>query len=180
MPIRLAIALLTLATCANAADEKPAFAGPPAAEQLKILQPLVGKWKSQSTVKPNIRLKEGYVANGEYTTQWIHNGHFLESRGFMTNPNGRYEISAIVGFDRQTGALRRFAFDSNGLIIDAQGEWDPATRTFTWKTQNAPPGWTSVAIMKIESDDKITFTGIAKNEKGEIVNEFVNTAQRDK
>ena len=73
----LMVGLLIPLSAESQIAEKPVFVGPPPPEELKVLAPFVGQWKTKTTIKPSLRDKEGFTSTGELSCQWMHNGHFL-------------------------------------------------------------------------------------------------------
>jgi hypothetical protein len=74
--------LLVAPRAAPQTAEKPVYVGPPPPEELKVLAPFVGQWKTVATIKPSLSDKEGFTSRGEVNCQWMHNGHFLRVEGF--------------------------------------------------------------------------------------------------
>lgn len=162
-----------------ATAEKPAFMGPPPPEELKILAPLVGQWKTESTAKPSLAHKDGLTSKGEHTWQWIHNGHFLRLEGSSVSKAGRFEYSEIIGYNRNTKKFRRFVFSTDGIAAETIGEWDPETQTMTWTAVGLPEGWSAVGKTTL-GKDKVAFSLFIKNNRDETVRDVSLTAERKK
>jgi hypothetical protein len=160
------------------ADETP-FAGPPAPEELKVLEPLVGEWTSEVVARPSLGLPDGLTSKGSSHTQWTHNGHFLRQETTSVSANGRFELTVLTGYNPRAKQFRQFTFTSEGNAGEAVGTWDDKTRTINWEGVNLPEGWTGVGRTVI-GDDEATFSIVIKNENGEVVRDATATAKRAK
>jgi hypothetical protein len=159
--------------------DKPAFVGPPPAEELKVLAPLVGQWTSQTQGKPSAQRPQGVSAKGEVSTEWIHNGHFLKSEVRVTSDLGRHEFTEITSFDRRSGKLRRYLFSSEGFAAQSLGEWDENSKTLTWEGIDLPQGWAATSTTKV-GKDRYEFTLLVKNAQGETLRDATGSAERKK
>jgi hypothetical protein len=175
--IALPGAPLAPAHAADKPEDQPVFSGPAAPEELQVLAPLIGQWQAEATIKPSLRVKEGFTSKGESSAQWIHNGHFLRAEGYGISQHGRFEWTVIITYDRGTKQFRQFGFNSLGIVGEAVGEWDDQTRTMTWKGVHMPAGWTALSKVTIEKDQLVQ-TMLVKNERDEIVNDVTSTAKR--
>jgi hypothetical protein len=175
----LLAAILSTSVVRSQEAERPVFTGPPAPEELKVLAPFVGHWKTEGTIKPSLRYKEGFTSNGETSCQWIHNGHFLRLEGFGVSTQGRFESTTIISFHRATGQFRQIAFTTDGIVSEAVGEWDDATKTLNSKGLNLPAGWTAVGKITLQKD-RLVQSVLVKNDKGEVVRDVISTSERKK
>jgi hypothetical protein len=175
----LLFGLLASPAVTSQQSEKPNFTGPPAPEELKVLAPFVGQWKTEGTIRPSLRHKEGYTSKGETSCQWMHNGHYLRLEAFGDSKQGRFESTTIISFNRTTGQFRSFAFSTDGIVGEGVGEWDDKTKTLTMKAAISSPGWTGLSQFTIEKD-RFVQSLLIKNDKGEVARDVAATSERKK
>ncbi len=155
------------------------FLGSPPPKQLKVLEPLIGQWTIEATIKPSLAVKEGYSSKGEAACRWIHNGHYLHMGGFANAPSGRFEWTEIITYDQRSRQFRRFVFSTEGIVAESIGQWDDKTQTMTWTVVRLPQNWLGKATTRFDKG-KVDFTLFAKNDRGETTRESSMIMQRKK
>lgn len=160
-------------------DPRPTFAGPPPAEEMKVFEPLVGRWTTEIAVRPSVRTKEAFTSKGEVTGQWLHNGHFLRLEGSAQSRQGRFEYTALFSYDRTNKEYRRFVFTTDGITAVSTGEWDEKTKTMTWRATGLPAG-VMFQVKTVIGPDQFSETLLGKNQAGTILMDSTSTATRKK
>lgn len=175
----LVVAFLIAPAVTSQKVDKPVFTGPPAPEELKVLASLVGQWTTEGTIRPSLRHKEGFTSKGETSGQWMHNGHYLRLEASSISPQGRFESTTIISFNRTTVQFRSFAFSTDGIVGEGTGEWDDKTKTLSMKAVNSTAGWTGLSKFTIEKD-RFVQSLLIKNDKGEVARDVTATSERKK
>jgi hypothetical protein len=159
-------------TCAAA--EPVATRGPSA--DVPELQPLnlwAGTWDSELTVKPNADLPKGGKAKGTATAEWIHDGRFLRQTWAMDSADGipKMNGSTLMTYDTRKKTYRSWSFFSTGVASEAEGVWDAKARKMTWTSRDAESGQTTVTTATFGADGSETWSIVAKDRDGKVVNE---------
>jgi hypothetical protein len=157
----------------------PPFVGLPPPKELEVLEPFVGKWTTTAKVRPSLRQKEEVDAKGEITGTWLHNRHFIRLEGFGKGDKYRLEFTVMMTYDARTSVYRRWTFTSAGLAGQAEGQWDDAAKTMTWKDISAPPNVTG-SVKDVLSQDRFETTVFFKTADGQVLADSTTTATRQK
>jgi len=163
----------------DAGKEDLPFLGSPPPQELQVFADRIGEWTSKWEVRPNIQNREGFTATGQATGKWIHNRHFLRMEGTSTSSKFREESSVLYGYDASKKVYRRWLFTSSGLASEAEGHWDEAKRTMTWKALNLPAGVTGT-ITEVHEKDRIQTTVLIKRNDGQVLTDLTVVATRKK
>jgi len=93
------------------------------------LQPLnhyAGEWEDEISGKPGMRRTE--------SAAWILQGRFLRQSWSAEQGDGSPTASGLtlMTFDTDRRLYRHWSFLATGSVIENEGVWDAATRTFSW------------------------------------------------
>jgi hypothetical protein len=148
----------------------------PIPEEVKKLQPLVGKWEAEYTQLPSNRFPRGSETQGSMTGKWILDGRFFLGRSKVQN----YETMWVMGYDTDKEVYRYIRFDNRGEIEENVGEWNDDTRTFKWKVVNGKPGHSKRATVYIIGDETVQSRISSRDADGDLLLDLRIRAKRKK
>jgi hypothetical protein len=106
--------------------------GLPAAA-VAVLERFVGDWETETFIRyPGPPARESRTL-GRGSGRRMLQGRYVEFRTASVPP-GQSDLQ-IMTYDVGRGRFRQWVFDADGYRHEAEGEWDPATSTLTWRGQ---------------------------------------------
>jgi len=110
----------------------------PDVPELAALSGYVGSWDSQSEIQPIAGITEGGTLKGSAQAEWIHGGRFVRQTWTIEADGTRPAMSgsAIMTYDPAKKRYRAWSFVSNGTTSVGEGQYDEASRTFTWQSRD--------------------------------------------
>ena len=108
----------------------PLHAEPAPPPELKALEQLTGKWRVEAVSHKAEWTPEDRKITGNDSGSWTLDGRFFEWRGADSDKNTSI---GIYTYDEQQHCYRHWWFGSAGHWNETTGQWDAATKTFTWK-----------------------------------------------
>jgi len=126
-PIVLTVSIpATILNCqVNTSDD---VAEGPAADvpELQALNYYAGQWEDEIDGRPDVKHTE--------VGEWILRGRFLRQSWSTESIDGHAPASGLtlMTFDKERKVYRNWAFLATGSVIETEGTWDPATKTFSW------------------------------------------------
>jgi hypothetical protein len=176
-------AILFLSLSLGVAAPARAQQGPaPALPELKPLERWAGKWNTAVVIKVNGGALDDIRLQGTVTTEWIHNGYFLQQK-YTWVGNGKFrtiEGTVLMTYDLSRRAFRRWVFASNGHMAESEGVWEPKSRTMTWTHHDKKTGVLIVHTTTFTDADTEVWTEVTRNREERILGEHggTNTRQR--
>jgi hypothetical protein len=134
--------------------------------ELKPLSHFAGAWDTSVTARPAQWTPKEVTTKGFVRTGWALGGNFLVEHGRSFSESDDHVI--ITGYDRQARAYRSWFFDALGTANDTPGQWDEASKTFTWKTPPADGG-TGTATHRFSADDAYEWSYVIKDGAGKLL-----------
>lgn len=135
--------------------------------ELQVLEHFIGTWeetielRSKGTPKPS-------MLKISSTRKWILDGKMIENKG--TWSPGNVEFLHLMSYDPKQREYRQWYFDTNNPapLGEDRGRWDEATQTLTWrgKLDNEV---TTETIERFKDKDNFTWTFVAKDRSGQVV-----------
>lgn len=134
----------------------------PLPEELQKLEPFIGEWDSEFINRPSAVSPNGGTSSGTMTAQWILDGRFLHGRSEV----GNHKSVWVIGYDTNRNTYRYVRMTNTGRIYESIGEWNEATRSFSWNLENAPAGVTRTSTNRIVGDGAINAHILVNDEAG--------------
>lgn len=100
--------------------------------ELDVLEPLIGTWDAVSIAKPAVWTPQEKRITSTVTREWILNGRFVFDHSVHSSGE---ESHALISFDPQGKEYRGWWFNSEGHRNTNRGQWDAATKTFSYQTE---------------------------------------------
>ena len=145
---------------------------------LKVLDRLVGKWRYEWESKPTESEPKESKGTGTSINEWILDGWFQQHKGKGDAPP--HEILEVWTYDERAGTYRAWGFMAPGANhYEATGTWDEKTSTLTYKGKG-PGDVTTVSTMRFIDEDNRVGTRVAKDAKGNIVQDTLFKLTRQK
>ena len=119
--------------------------------EMKVLERMVGTWKSTSVSRVAKWTPEETRSTQTYKTELVLDGRFLHSKGF--DEQGKLVNLQMFTYDPKKKTYRWWLFDSKGNAGESTGTWDEANQTLTL-TNKAEGG--IIGVMKIHFLDENT------------------------
>lgn len=160
-----AIAVIALCAVVSAAvalgDE-----GPPKPPELKVLERFVGTWDAESISKPAVWTPNEVRAKYVEVREMVLDGWFVESKGRAAD--GKVDSTLwMMTYDLARREYREWLFVTGGFSIQWSGQWDEATKSFSF-TGDAGNGITSKLTAHFSDKDHIEFRIIATDSDGKV------------
>jgi hypothetical protein len=156
MTSRLALAFGIALTCAAAAAAQ-APAGPPApGPEHKKLDYFVGKWTTESELKPS-PFGPGGKMTGRDSCEWFAGGFHLVCRAEGKGPMGEVKGLSLLGYSGEEKAYTYMGIDNMGMGSTARGTL--AGGVWTWNGEDKMGGKVikSRYVITQQSKDAYTF-----------------------
>ena len=121
----------------------------PLSPQMKVLARLVGTWEATAVFKPAEWTPEEVRTTSKITRTWILNGSFVldESAG----SDGKAGMSLFT-YDPKQAVYRSWWFSSEGYTSKSTGQWDPASKTISMRS-DIGNGLSSRSTARLIDDD---------------------------
>lgn len=166
----IAVAFLT-AMLASAAE--PAESELPG-EAAAVLNRFAGDWQTEATIRrPGPPIRE-ITTRGNGSCKATLRGRYFEFRT-ETVPAGQADLQ-VMTYDTETGRYQQWVFSSDGYRHQAEGTWDAATSTLTWKGKTPDGGF--VIEDRWASHDKLVWSLRRTDDKGRVVQTIDGTLTR--
>ena len=123
-PFALVLTLIAFHPVTVSADDDAANEN----RELQALSNYVGIWDVA------FNSKDAPFSNGSYTSKWVLDDKFVEQTGDLTAvfvPKD-IQVKALMTYDQNKKAFRKWTFLSNGRALESSGTWDPKNRCMTW------------------------------------------------
>jgi hypothetical protein len=171
----LAVSALILSAHFAQADDKKSESPEAKPPELKILERLIGKWDWETVSKPAEWTPKEVRSKGTLTREWVLGSRFVQEKGGdADNPS-----QCMFTYDAQKKAYRFWLFDSKGTTLELTGQWDDASKTFSWKG-DVGNGITTSGPMRFLDDDTIEWQAIAKDKDGKVYHQMEGKLKRKK
>jgi hypothetical protein len=158
--VGVVLGLLTLgAGTSSGADEVPAR--PP---ELKNLQPLIGTWETQTTVKVAEWSPKELRMTGSVRCTWVLDGRFVQVKG---TDSLKQEFLGHWTYDVNNKSYRTWFFSSSGTAASWSGQWNPAAKSFI-VTKDLGNGITDTLVMHLADARTVAFTSQVKGRDGKL------------
>lgn len=161
-----AAAMLTAVLLMGVGDQVP--------PEMKVLERLVGTWKSENVLKTALATPTTSPNVGKNTL--ILGGHFIENKNY--NNEGVLLNINIFSYDAKAQVYRQWLFMSDGNTLESTGTWDADTRTLTFTKEQG--GNKGVFSMRFVDDDTVHTNIIWKDAAGKVTFDFEGKATRQK
>ena len=150
--------------------------GIPKPPELKVLDRFVGTWDAESVSKPAVwtpkEVREKYVE----VREMVLDGWFVESKG--RTADGKVDSTLwMMTYDLASRQYREWLFVTGGFSIQWGGQWDEATKTFSF-TGDAGNGITSKLTAQFIDKDHIEFRIVAKDNDGKVYQDMTGKLTR--
>jgi len=153
----------------------------PGRTELKVLQPMIGKWIMDSTVEPGKYLPAGGRYKGAWSAKWVLGGHFMRSRGVLKDDDGaEHSFLAYTTYDGVRKLYRNYAFDSSGELVFTDGRYDAKSRTMIWTTVDPKTRNRVIIYDRFAEKERIESTAQVKTLAGQVVFKQQATSRRVK
>ncbi len=157
----LVAALAMVAVAAeDAAKDKP---GQGWAER-KVLDLLVGDWKSTSTAAKAPGDAKTVALTGTSSVVRALGGHFTLNKSETSDGSTSLTLAT---YDVQWKCYRMWWFNSGRAMAESQGRWDAKTKTLTWHSEG-DNGVASVGKSRYVDDNTVKWSRLIKDPQGEI------------
>jgi hypothetical protein len=123
-PAEAGAAILAAWSISEDAPDRPA--------ELDVLEPLIGTWDAVSIAKPAVWTPQEQRITSTVTREWILNRRFVFDHSVHSSGE---ESHALISFDPQGKEYRGWWFNSEGHRNTNRGQWDAATKTFSYQTE---------------------------------------------
>jgi hypothetical protein len=174
MSIRRWHSSVALALCVTAAAVVPA--GPPlAVRQQKVLDKFLGTWRTTYKLPKAEWTPEPKEGSGTLTFTRMLGGQFLHEKGEHSDKTSNI---TLFTFDAERKTYRTWWFSSTGQTAESTGEWDEATRTFTWTSVGS--AFPSMAQHRFTSEGTFDWQVIIRDSKDNVVFRMEGKAIRAK
>jgi hypothetical protein len=138
--------------------------GPAKHPELKALEPLVGTWGTEATIKVAEWSPQEVRTTGSVTCAWVLGGHFVQGKG---TDSLKSTFLPHWTYDANQKAYRNWFFNSEGAALEWGGKWDPDSKTFVLK-QDLGNGITDTLTVRLVGADAVEFTSEAKGRDGKV------------
>ncbi len=172
MRTRIVIALLIAVSAAVALGGE----GPAKPPELKVLERFVGTWDAESVSKPAVWTPKEVRAKYVEVRELILDGWFVESKGRAADEKGDSTIWMMT-YDLARREYREWLFVTGGFSIQWSGQWDEATKTFSF-TGDAGNGVTSKGTTHFIDKDHIEFSILATDSDGKVYQDMKGNMTR--
>jgi uncharacterized protein (TIGR03067 family) len=129
----------------------------------KVLDHLLGTWRSEVTTFKAEWTPETKTTTGRHTSARVLGGHFVQEKGV----DPAEDHLTLYTYDPQRKAYRAWWFSSMGQANESAGKWDGETRTLTW-TAPAGEGRTVTAQHRFVGDDGAEWSIVTKDDAGKV------------
>jgi serine/threonine protein kinase len=141
-------------------------------EEMKVLDLIVGEWRSEATVKDSTAPNKPKAETARMKTESILGGRFVEmSKTFEELNTNEY---LLYWFDAAAKRYRSWLFSHSGYVIESTGAWDEAAKTLTWISSDGllEGRWT------FKNDALREFRHLVKDKDGKTLSETTGVARR--
>lgn len=139
---------------ATAADSPP--------PQMEIFQAMIGNWEDEVVSKPaEWTPNETRIKTSSRTTV-ILNGHVVQNSVY--DADGQMSGIQLFKYDPEQQAYRQWYFDSQGVFVEATGQWDAASKTLTLTSE--AHGITGVMTLRFVNQNAMEWSLVSKDKSG--------------
>jgi hypothetical protein len=150
--------------------------GPPKPPELKVLERFVGTWDAQSISKPAVWTPEEVREEFVEVRELVLDGWFLEGKARAADGKAGH-FSWMMTYDVARKEYRTWLFVTGGFSIQWSGQWDEATKTFSF-TGDAGNGVTYKGTTHFIDKDHYEFRLKATDGDGKVYQDLKNTLTR--
>jgi formylglycine-generating enzyme required for sulfatase activity len=139
-------------------------------EEMKVLDRLVGEWRSETTV--SVAGPDTKVDTVRVKAEPVLGGRFVEK--FETDEATGASDYTLSWFDADAKKYRTWFFNHSGTVTEFAGTWNEATKTLTWNSADGrlEGRWT------FKSDDLREFRHLVKDADGKVLSETAGVSRR--
>lgn len=142
----------------------------------KILDRFVGNWRLDITRQGPEAPEERNFSTNEVVTKEL-KGRYLFARD--QKADGKVKTLWLMTYDPAAKNYAWTFFNTQGLYgTEWRGTWDEATSTFTAKSSDAPPTWSSGSVTKHLDKDTTESSAWMKNAEGKSIFEMTSRKTR--
>ena len=169
-PVVLTVSIpATILNCQVQAGDDVAEGPSPEVPELQMLDLYSGQWQDEIVGRPNVRRTE--------IAEWILGGRFLR-QSWSTEATEATDGAptahglTLMTFDTEKKAYRSWAFLATGSVIENEGVWDPATKTFTWG--HGLPDSSETVVTKVSFADPVaqSWSIVKTDARGKVLREI--------
>lgn len=133
--------------------------------ELAVLDHWVGKVESKRATPT--------AATGRSEAVWILDGRFVRQDWTIdaVGDEPRFSGSTLMTYDSEKKCYKSWSFQSNGTILESEGDWDEAKRTLTWVSKPLVDGVTVHTVARFHPDKTEQWTIVVKSRDGETIYE---------
>lgn len=153
-----------------------ATAGDPLPPEMKVLERLVGTWKSENTVKTSPASATPATSTNVAKTSLMLGGHFIENRNY--DKDGTLGNINIFSYDAKAKVYRQWLFMSDGNTLESTGVWDSETNTLTFTKEQG--GNKGVLSMRFAGNDTVHTKIVWTDPAGKVTFDLECKATRQK
>ncbi|MDR3404640.1 MAG: hypothetical protein P4L99_19210 [Chthoniobacter sp.] len=172
-PVVLTVSIpATILSCQVNAGEDVAEGPSADVPELKELHHYAGQWEDEIAGRPDVRRTE--------LGEWILGGRFLR-QSWSTESNDSAPSAhgmTLMTFDTERNVYRSWAFLATGSVIENDGMWDAATKTFTWGRRVAGSSETVITKASFAADAAQSWSIVKTDEHGKVTREVVGRSIR--
>jgi hypothetical protein len=146
----------------------------PLSPELKVLDHYAGTWQGTLSSFPGATI--------DIQVAWTLDGKFLRHSLSVSagSSAGIFEMMQMMTFDKAKGVYRSWGFSSTGGSSEAEGTWDPESKTLTWKESNVAAGTLTVSKAVFTDDDTEDYTSVTTDREDKIVQKLKGQKKRVK
>ncbi len=172
-PITLTVSIpASVFSCQVQSDDEVAEGPSPDVPELQTLHRYAGQWEDEIAGKPGMKRSE----RGE----WVLRGRFLRQSWTTEAGDGTPTASGftVMTFDPERGVYRHWSFLASGSVIENEGTWDPATRTFTWGHRVPDTAETVITTAAFVEEGMQDWSIVKTDARGKVVREVAGRSIR--
>jgi len=172
-PVVLTVSIpATILSCQVNADPDAVEGPDPKIPELQALDRYRGQWDDEISGRPEVKRSE--------SSEWILRGRFLRQSWNSESSEGNPGASGLtlMTFDTEHEVYRSWAFLGTGGVIEKEGVWDAAGKTFTWQYRVIKTLETVVTIASFVDDAILDWSIVKTDEHGKVVREVVGRSVR--
>lgn len=151
-------------------------AGNPVAPEMKVLEKMVGTWKSENVLKVAPDGSTPATSTSTAKTSLILGGRFIENKNY--GADGALQNTMIFGYDDRAKVYRQWLFSSNGDTLESEGTWNEEAKILTFVKEGG--GHKGVFAIHFVDDNTMHSTIVWKDAAGKVTYDLDCKATRQK
>jgi hypothetical protein len=139
---------------------------PPKPQELKVLNRFLGTWDTDMVAKKSEWTPKEVNSKGMSKFEWMLDGRFMSSQSKSTGPD-KVESFQLMTYHPGDKKFFLWFFDSNGMVSEAQGQWDADNQILTWKS-DIDENLASTNQVRFTDRETIDWTMMVKDKTGKV------------